>query len=39
MKCIVCKVGKLKLTDYGTNRANKSVGKLICNKCGHKEVF
>lgn len=38
MKCLSCKVGELKLTDYG-KRANRSVGKLICNNCGHKEVF
>jgi transcription elongation factor Elf1 len=38
MKCLSCKVGELKLTDYMV-KFNRSKGKLICNKCGHKEVF
>jgi|TARA_Y100000361_G_scaffold97618_1_gene87503 RNase P subunit RPR2 len=44
MKCVACKEGqmvmsKYKKTNYKYSNANKEYAVLICNKCGHKEVF
>ena len=36
MKCIVCNKGKLKLEMY---KHNKKKGRLVCDNCGHKEIF
>mgnify|MGYP003111743869 CR=1 FL=1 len=43
MKCPTCKEGKLKLAVYqtktGAYRGAVNKGRLVCNKCGHTEVF
>lgn len=43
MKCPACKEGTLKIGVYqsktGAYRGAISKGTLVCDKCGHKEVF
>ena len=43
MKCLKCGEGELKLKNYDAgNRPyakTKAKGMLVCNKCGHREVF
>lgn len=43
MKCLKCDGGELKLVSYDSgNRPyakTNSKGMLVCNRCGHKEVF
>ncbi len=44
MKCVSCKEGEMvmsiyKRTKYKYSSATKEHAVLVCNKCGHKEVF
>lgn len=43
MKCPACKEGELKIGVYqsktGAYRSAINKGTLVCDKCGHKEVF
>ena len=43
MKCLKCNDGELKLTSYDSGSRPyarvSAKGTLVCNKCGHKEVF
>ena len=44
MKCYKCKKGELKLTEYkekvyASNSKIKHNAKMVCDNCGHKELF
>ena len=44
MKCYKCKKGELKMTEYkekqyASNAKIRHTAKMVCDNCGHKELF